>query len=75
MKHWDGRDLSQADAQPLSRRERQRIRAMFLEQPANRRQERAHMGSVIGLVLAVGLIAGLAWLLSPSSPVSSDLIP
>ena len=72
MKHWDGRDRPEAIERPLTPAERARLRAMF-EPPAHRRQQRAHVGSMIGLVLALGLLVGLAMLLSPGDPVSSKL--
>ena len=73
MKHWDGRDLPEASELPLTRAERARLRALF-EPPAHRRQQRTHVGSKIGLALAVGVLIGLAWMLSPGDPVSSKLI-
>lgn len=74
MKPWDGRDRPGAAELPLSPAERARLRALF-EPPAHRGQARPHMGSWIGLALAVGLLAGLALLLAPCDPVSGDLIP
>lgn len=72
MKHWDGRDRTEAE-HPLSPAERARLRALF-EPPAHRRPQPAHVGSVIGLVLAVGLLVGLALLLAPADPISSKLL-
>ena len=73
MKHWDGLDEDVAPLR-LSRRERRRIRAMFAEQPAGRRQEKPHVGSLIGLALALAVVAGLAWAVAPVDPVSSKLM-
>ena len=73
MKPWDGRDRPGAAELPLSAAERARLRALF-ELPAHRSQERPHMGSWIGLALAVGLLAGLALLLAPGDPISADLM-
>ena len=73
MKHWDGRDLPEAKELRLSRAERARLRALF-EAPAHRRQHRTHVGSKIGLALAIGVLIGLAWALSPGEPVSSTLV-
>ena len=73
MKHWDGRDLAQSSPQRLSPRDRQRIRDIF-EAPARPRRGEPQISSVIGLVLAIGVLAGVAWMLAPSSPVSPDLL-
>ncbi len=74
MKHWDGRDRDDAILLRLPRQDRQRL-AQFLDPPAPpRRREPPHVGSVIGLALAVGLLAGMAWLLAPGDPVSSKLM-
>lgn len=72
MKHWDGRDRPEA-AIPLTAEERARLRALF-EPPAHRRQQRPDVGSMIGLVLALGLLVGLALLLAPGDPISSKLV-
>ena len=72
MRYWDGRDRTEAAEMPLSPAERARLRALF-EVPAHRRQRRTHVASVIGLALAIGLLAGLALLLAPADPVSSKL--
>lgn len=73
MKHWDGRDRDDVAQLPLSPAERARLRVLF-EVPAHRRQRRAHVGSMIGLVLAVSLLAGLAMLLAPADPISAKLL-
>lgn len=77
MKHWDGQDRDQSVSLHLSRRDRRRF-AQFLEAPAparaHQRRESPHIGSVIGLVLAVGLLAGLAWVLAPTDAVSSRIL-
>jgi len=73
MKHWDGRDRDDVAPHPLSPAERARLRALF-EVPAHRRQHSTHIGSVIGLALAVGLLVGLAFLLAPADPISSRLV-
>ena len=73
MKHWDGRDVADVTSASLSPRDRRRVRELFREPPRPRRaQPQVH--SLIGLVLAVGVLAGLAWVLTPSSPVSPDLM-
>jgi ferric-dicitrate binding protein FerR (iron transport regulator) len=72
MKHWDGRDRDDVTPLRLSQRDRQRL-AQFLAPAPPRRRER-HLGSVIGLVLALALLVGLAWVLSPSDPVASELM-
>ena len=73
MKHWDGRDLPEAKPLPLTKAERARLRALF-EPPPHRRAPPTHAGSKLGLALAFGVLIGLAWLLSPSDPVSSQLV-
>jgi hypothetical protein len=75
MKHWDDRDAADCRPVRLSRAERKRLRAMFAERPAHRPAVRPHAGSVIGLALAVTVLAGLAWALAPADPVSSRLLP
>ena len=74
MKHWDGRDRPLA-ATPirLPERDRQRIRAMFLEQPKLRRRP-LQLHSLVGLAISIGVLVGLAYLLSPSDPVSSKIL-
>ena len=74
MKHWDGRDVADVSPAKLSPRDRQRIRDLF-EAPPRTRRRQPQIHSVIGLALAVGVLVGLAWALSPSSPVSSKLLP
>jgi hypothetical protein len=73
MKHWDGRDRDQAIPLQLSRRDRQRF-AQFLEAPAPARRREPQIGSLIGLALSIGLLIGLAWLLTPADPVSSKIL-
>jgi hypothetical protein len=74
MKHWDGRDRDTAEL-PLSKQERERLRAMFTERPTGRRPARPHVGSLIGLALALGVLAGVALVLAPADPVSPRLLP
>ena len=71
MKHWDGRERDQAIEQRLSQPDRARL-APFFEAPRPRRTQ-PQIHSLIGLVLALGLLVGLALLLSPADPVSSKL--
>ena len=73
MKHWDGRDRDQAVPLRLSHRDRQRY-ARFFETPARPRRESPDMGSVIGLVLAVCVLVGVAWMLAPGEPVSPNVL-
>ena len=73
MNHWDGRDLPEAKELRLSKAERARLRALF-EPPAHRRQHRTHVGSKIGLALAIGVLIGLAWVLAPGDPISAKLV-
>ena len=74
MKHWDGRDRDDVAELRLTPPERARL-AQFLPAPAPpRRRQQPHTGSVIGLVLALGVLAGVAWVLAPGSPVSPRLL-
>ena len=73
MKHWDGQDVAEPIAPRLSRRERRELAHLF-ELPAHRRTSRAGMGSLIGLGLALAVLAGLAWALAPGEPISPDLL-
>ena len=71
MKHWDGRDPAGAELR-LPRLEEARLAEAL--RPPPRRPQPPHIGSVIGLVLALGVLAGLALLLVPADPVSSRLL-
>ena len=71
MKHWDGRDRGHVTELQISQPDRARL-APFLEAPRARRSP-PQIHSLIGLVLALGLLVGLALLLSPADPVSSKL--
>ena len=73
MKHWGGRDRDDVAELPLTAAERARLRALFAV-PAHRRRQRTHIGSMIGAVLAVGLLVGLAVLLAPTDPISAKLL-
>jgi hypothetical protein len=73
MKHWDERERADVAPARLSRQDRLRLRALLGEAPPRPRQ-RLHAGSMIGLALAIGLAVGLAFLLSPSDPVSTRLL-
>lgn len=73
MKHWDGRDRDQAVRLQLSPRDRQRF-AQFIGTSARPTRQPPHIGSVIGLVLAVGVLVGVAWMLAPGEPVSPNVL-
>jgi hypothetical protein len=73
MKHWDGRDRNDVAELRLAPPERARL-AQFLPAPVSPRRQQPHTGSVIGLVLALGVLAGVAWVLAPGSPVSPRLL-
>ena len=73
MEHWDGRDLAQAAPLRLSRRDRRRLERM-LGQPARQRHTPPHAATLVGVALALGLLAGLAWALAPVSPVSPEML-
>ena len=75
MKHWDGRDLAQSIPLWLPQGEEDAL-ARELRQPVRRRRRQApHVASMVGLVLAVAVLAGLALALSPVDPVSSSVAP
>ena len=73
MKHWDGRDLPEAielrPAEPEAARLRDQLRKSYRP-----RRAEPQIASVIGLVLAVGMLVALSWALAPSSPVSPKLL-
>ena len=73
MKHWDGRDLPEAIELRPDAREAARLRGQLRQMHKPRRAE-PQIASLIGLVLAVGLLVALSWALAPSSPVSSQLL-
>ena len=74
MKHWDPRDRDEATELRLAPPERARLAEMFPAPVPARRRQAPHVGSVIGLVLALGVLAGVAWVLAPGSPVSPRLL-
>jgi hypothetical protein len=76
MKHWDGRDRDDAIQLRLPQRDAQRIRDLFAQPrptPPQRRRQPPHVGSLIGLGLALAMLAGMALLLAPAEPVSKLL--
>ena len=74
MKHWDERERTDGKAVRLSPAEQERLRAL-LAPPAHRARVRADAGSVIGLALALAVLAGLAIALGQSGPVSPEVLP
>ncbi len=74
MKLWDGRDRDDVAELRLAPRARARLAALFPAPAPSRRRQQPHAGSVIGLVLALGMLAGVAWVLAPGSPVSPRLL-
>ena len=74
MKHWDERDLTDVRPVRLSRSDRKRLRALFAQQPKGRAKERPHVGSLIGLSMAIGMLVLLAVALAPGDPVSSRIL-
>lgn len=69
MKHLGEPERSDAVELPLSRGERERLRAL-LELPPGRRPRSPGAGSLVGLALALGVLVGLALLLAPNEPVA-----
>ena len=70
--HWQPKAL---DARPvrLPVAEAEVLRAALEAAPAPRRRENS-MPSKVGLVLALGVLAGVAWVIWPDSPVAGELI-
>jgi hypothetical protein len=73
MKHWDGRDRDNVVPLRLPRRDRTPLRP--IAQTTVRRQQRPHVGSWIGLTLALVVLVGIALATASSDPVSSKLLP
>ena len=73
MKHWDERDVADVEELRLPRPEEARL-AEMLATRARPRREPVHVGSMIGLALALAVLAGLAWVLTPADPVSPTLL-
>ena len=71
MEHWDPQDADGAVRVRLPRRDRQRLAQLL--QPAQRPKRDQRAASLFGMVIAVAFLAGVAWALSPVSPVSSAL--
>jgi hypothetical protein len=62
MKHWVPSIERAAVALPMQ----------AAAQPRPARSE-ARLPSMVGLLISVGLLAGLAWALAPTSPVASEV--
>ena len=74
MKHWDGRDRDDVAELRLTPQDRERLAELFPTPAPPRRRQQPHAGSVIGLALALGVLAGVAWVLAPGTPVSPRLL-
>ena len=74
MKHWDGRDRDDVTELRLAPPEQARLAELFPAPVPARRRQPPHVGSVIGLVLALGVLAGVAWAMLPGSPVSPRIL-
>ena len=72
MKHWDPSDAVAGVAR-LSPGDRKRLAAVLRAQAPNRGRTRPDLGSVIGLTLALAFLAGLAWAVTPTDPVSAEV--
>ena len=76
MKHWVENDFGDAAPARLTRAERKRLRALFAQVPAHRRDRSPpHVGSIIGVALAFAVLASLAWAVAPADPISSKILP
>lgn len=73
MKHWDGRDRTEAVELRPARREAARVRDLIRQSPKPKRAE-PQIASLIGLAFAVVFLAALIWAVAPSNPVSSQLL-
>ena len=72
MKHWDPSDAV-AGAARLSRADRKRVNAILNAQPITRGRTRPDLSSMVGLTLAIAFLAGLAWAVTPTDPVSAEV--
>ena len=72
MRHWDPSDAVAGSAR-LSRADRKRLNAVLTAQPLTRGRGRPDLGSLLGLTLAIACLAGLAWAVTPTDPVSAEV--
>jgi hypothetical protein len=76
MRHWNPASTD-ADAVRLSATDRQRLAELLgtSKPPAERptRQPRPEIGSLVGLVLSLAFLAGIAWAIAPVEPVSAEV--
>jgi hypothetical protein len=72
MKHWDPSN-SLANAERLSPGDRKRMAAMLDTPPRTRGRTRPDLASMVGLTLALAFLAGLAWAVTPTDPVSAEV--
>jgi endonuclease YncB( thermonuclease family) len=71
MKHWDGRDRDHGVPLRLPRRDRRRLASLFeVPAPAPTRGDNPS-ATTIGVVLAMAVLAGLAWGLRAPEPVAA----
>jgi len=71
MKHWDGRDRDNVVPLRMPRRDRRRFASLFdVQAPAPARGDNPS-ATTIGVVLAMAMLAGLAWGLRSPEPVAA----
>ncbi|HET9355175.1 MAG TPA: hypothetical protein VFO42_03310 [Sphingomicrobium sp.] len=71
MKPWTPDDC--ANATVLLDSEQRGIERALARSPGRRRAPRPAFGSLVGLGLSLLFVAGLAWALSPDSPVAREV--
>jgi len=72
VKHWNPSDAV-AGAARLSAGERKRMDAILNAQPLPRGRTRPDLSSMVGLTLAIAFLAGIAWAVTPTEPVSAEV--
>jgi hypothetical protein len=72
VKHWDQSDAVAGTAR-LSPGDRKRLAAMLDAPSQTRGRRRPDLSSVVGLTLALAFLAGIAWAVTPTDPVSAEV--
>lgn len=72
MKHWDPSEPVSGAAR-LSAGDRKRMDAILSAPPHPRGRMRPDLSSMVGLTLAIAFLAGVAWAVTPTNPVSAEV--
>lgn len=72
MKHWDPSEAVTKAAR-LSAGDRKRMNAILTAQAHPRGRTRPDLSSMVGLTLAIAFLAGIAWAVTPTNPVSAEV--